>query len=92
MKYFLLILKNVGRNPLRTLLTALGTMMLVFVVTLVWSILSFLDDVTAEKSGDMKVDCDGAVDKAQPDAFFLCQDVKRRRRPKTRRRATAGFG
>jgi putative ABC transport system permease protein len=55
MKYLLLILKNVSRNPLRTLLTALGTMMLVFVVTLVWSILSFLDDVTAEKSGNMKV-------------------------------------
>ena len=55
MKYFLIILKNVGRNPLRSVLTALGTMMLVCVVTMVWSILSFLDQITAEKSGDMKV-------------------------------------
>lgn len=54
MKYFLIILKNVGRNPLRSILTALGTMVLVFVVTLVWSILSFLDQVTAEKTGNMK--------------------------------------
>lgn len=50
----LLALRNLARNPLRTLLTALGTMVLVFVVTLVWSILAFLDYVTAEKSTNFK--------------------------------------
>jgi putative ABC transport system permease protein len=54
MKFFLLVLKNVARNPLRTALTALGTMVLVFVVTLVWSILAFLDEMTVEKSRDLK--------------------------------------
>ena len=50
MKYFKLILRNVGRNKVRSLLTALVTMVLVFVVTMVWSILWLLDLVTAEKS------------------------------------------
>jgi putative ABC transport system permease protein len=54
MKFFLLIAKNVRRNLLRSILTALGTMVLVLVVTLVWSILSFLDLVTAEKKQDLK--------------------------------------
>ena len=54
MKLALLILKNVPRNLLRTTLTALGTMVLVFVVTLVWSILYFLDQAMSEKSSDFK--------------------------------------
>jgi len=54
MKFCLLIVKNLRRNVLRTLLTALGTMVLVFVVTLVWSILFFLDEVTREKSHNLK--------------------------------------
>lgn len=49
-----LIVKNVRRNLVRSTLTALGTMVLVFVVTLVWSILAFLDQETAEKSSDLK--------------------------------------
>lgn len=55
MKFFLLILKNIRRNLLRTLLTVLGTMMLVLVVTLVWSVLDFLDQATAEKSRNLKL-------------------------------------
>lgn len=55
MKFLVLMLKNVGRNLLRSILTALGTMILVFVVTLVWSILAFLDEATAEKSQNFKV-------------------------------------
>ena len=55
MKLFLLIVKNVRRNLLRTTLTSLGTMVLVFVVTLVWSILSFLDAATTEQAKDLKV-------------------------------------
>ncbi len=39
---------------LRSILTALGTMVLVLVVTLVWSVLHLIDTVTAEKSHDLK--------------------------------------
>lgn len=54
MKYLLLILKNIGRNRLRSILTALGTMVLVFVVILVWSILAFLDEAMTEKGQNIK--------------------------------------
>jgi len=54
MKFLILIAKNVARNPLRSLLTGLGTMVLVFVVTLVWSILYLLDLVTVEKKENLK--------------------------------------
>jgi putative ABC transport system permease protein len=55
MKFFLLILKNLRRNLLRTILTGLGTVVLVFVVTLVWSVLDFLNKATQEKSQNMKM-------------------------------------
>lgn len=54
MKFLRLIFKNVRRNSLRTVLTALGTMVLVLVVTAVWSILHFLDRATADKASDFK--------------------------------------
>lgn len=54
MRFLILIFKNVRRNLLRTLLTAVGTMVLVFVVTLVWSILYFLQNATSEKNQDFK--------------------------------------
>jgi len=54
MKILRLIWSNVVRNKLRTLLTSLGTMMLVFVVTLVWSVLWFLDRATTERSENLK--------------------------------------
>ena len=54
MKLLLLIVKNVGRNLLRSILTSLGTMVLVLVVTLVWSVLHLIDAVTEEKSHDIK--------------------------------------
>lgn len=54
LKYFLLIFRNVGRNPLRSTLTAAVTMVLVFVVTLVWSILAVLNVVTTEKSQNFR--------------------------------------
>ena len=53
-KYVLLIAKNLGRNPLRTALTALGTMVLVLVVTMVWSVLHLLDEVMSEKNSNLK--------------------------------------
>ena len=54
MKLLLLIFRNLRRSWLRTTLTALGTMVLVVVVTMSWSFLAFFDDVTAEKSKNFK--------------------------------------
>ena len=54
MKLLGLILKNLRRNLVRTVLSALAIVVLVFVVTLVWSVLAFLDAVTAEKAKDFK--------------------------------------
>lgn len=54
MKLFFLALKNLRRNLVRTGLTSVATMVLVFVITLIWSILWFLNAVTAEKSKDFK--------------------------------------
>src|SRR5436305_681379 len=48
------ILKSMRRNLLRTVLTALATMVLVLVVSVVWSILKLVDDITTEKSKDFK--------------------------------------
>src|SRR5947209_2957874 len=48
------ILKSLRRNLLRTMLTSLATMVLVFVVTVVWSVLKLVDDVTTEKAKDFK--------------------------------------
>lgn len=54
MPFLRLILKNVRRNLLRTILMSLGTIALVFVVTLIWSVLSFLDAMTAQQSTNFK--------------------------------------
>ncbi len=54
MKFFLLMLKNLKRNLLRTILTSVAVMALVLLITLVWSILSFINQVTTEKSKDLK--------------------------------------
>jgi putative ABC transport system permease protein len=54
MKLFLLIIKNIRRNLTRSILTGMGTMVLVLVVTLIWSVLSFLDEVTRDKKSDFK--------------------------------------
>jgi putative ABC transport system permease protein len=54
MKFFLLILKNIRRNLVLSLLTSLGTIVLVLVVTLVWSVLKTLDQATREKSKNLK--------------------------------------
>jgi putative ABC transport system permease protein len=54
-KFAVIILKNVRRNLVRSTLTSLGTMVLVLVVTSVWSVLSFIDAQTSEKANDFKV-------------------------------------
>ena len=54
MKYFFLIYESIRRNPIRTILTSLGTMMLVLVVTLVFTVLTAMDRATTEKSSNIK--------------------------------------
>jgi putative ABC transport system permease protein len=54
MKFLMLIFKNLRRNLLRSVLTGAGVMVLVFVITLIWSILGFLDMATSEKSANFK--------------------------------------
>ena len=54
MKFLILIFKNLRRNLLRSMLTGAGVMVLVFVITLIWSILGFLDMATSEKSANFK--------------------------------------
>src|SRR5262249_35582874 len=54
-RFFLVALKNLRRNLLRTSLTYLATFVLVLVVVMVWSVLYFLDILTQEKSKDLKV-------------------------------------
>jgi len=53
-KFFRLMLKNIRRNLIGSIVIALGTMVLVPVVIFVWSILAFLDAATAEKSKNFK--------------------------------------
>jgi len=54
MKFLVLIFENIRRNLIRTVLTSLGTMMLVLVVTLVFTVLTTLDYVATEKSSNIK--------------------------------------
>ena len=54
MKFFLLILKNLRRNKVRTALTCMAVMVLVFVVTMIWTVVYFLENFTKEKSGSLK--------------------------------------
>lgn len=54
MKLLGLILKNLRRNMLRSTLTSLGIMVLVLVITMIWSILQFLAAATEEKAANFK--------------------------------------
>src|SRR5258708_7984760 len=54
-KFGVIIFKNVRRNMLRPILTSLGTMVLVLVITLIWSVLHFLDRAMADKATNFKV-------------------------------------
>jgi putative ABC transport system permease protein len=49
-----LVFDNLFRNPLRTIFTSLATMIMVLVVTAVFSILSFLAAATSEKAANIK--------------------------------------
>jgi putative ABC transport system permease protein len=52
--YAKFIVKSLRRNVVRTGLTSTGIVLLVCIVTLVWTVLYFLDLVTTEKSRDFK--------------------------------------
>jgi putative ABC transport system permease protein len=54
-RFLLIMFKSLRRNLLRTSLTYLATFVLVMVVTLVWSVLYYLDALVAEKAKDLKV-------------------------------------
>src|SRR5204862_7524214 len=54
-KLFLLCLKNLRRNLLRTVLTSLAIMVLVFMITMIWTIINGIDMVTTEQAKDFKV-------------------------------------
>lgn len=50
----LLVVRSLSRNRLRSMLTSFAIIVLVFVVTLVWTVLWFLNQVTEEKAQDLK--------------------------------------
>ncbi|MCI0641653.1 MAG: ABC transporter permease [Gemmataceae bacterium] len=54
-RLFLLVIKNLRRNLVRTMLTCLATMVLVAMVTMIWTVIYTLDMVTTEKSKDFKL-------------------------------------
>lgn len=54
-KFFRLMLKNLGRNLVRTLLIASAISVLVMIVTLIWTVVYFLDQVTRERAKDLKI-------------------------------------
>ena len=54
-KFFTLVFKNMGRNLLRTFVTSAGIMFLVFVVTIIWSVIEALESATSEKKQNLKV-------------------------------------
>jgi putative ABC transport system permease protein len=54
MNFLRLILKNTRRNKLRTIITCLAVMVLVFVVTMIWTVVYFLDNFTKDKAGNLK--------------------------------------
>src|SRR5207244_7619416 len=54
MKFLLLIFKNLLRNKVRTILTCMATMVLVFVVTMMWTVVYFLNDLTEKKTENLQ--------------------------------------
>jgi putative ABC transport system permease protein len=54
-RLFQLVLKNLRRNLVRSLLTCTATMVLVFMITMIWTVLYFMDLITRERSRDLKL-------------------------------------
>lgn len=55
MYFFLLILKNLRRNRLRTVLTGLAVIALVAIFSMIVNVLHFLDDLMTEKSRNVNI-------------------------------------
>lgn len=53
-KYLMFVFKSLRRNLVRTVLTSMAIIVMVFVTTLIWSVLAFLDAVTTEQSKDFR--------------------------------------
>ncbi|MFO0968138.1 MAG: FtsX-like permease family protein [Gemmataceae bacterium] len=54
-RLFLLMIKNLRRNIVRTSLTFLATTVLVFMIIMIWTVLNFIEGQTTDKSADFKV-------------------------------------
>ena len=54
-RLFLLGVKNLRRNLLRSILTSLAIGVLAFMITMIWTIIFFIDLATSERSKDLKV-------------------------------------
>src|SRR4051812_29847404 len=54
-RFVLIMIKSLRRNLMRTSLTYLATFVLVFVDTMIWSVLHYLDTLSAMKSSNVKV-------------------------------------
>jgi putative ABC transport system permease protein len=54
-KLFLLIFKNLGRNKVRTSITMFAIALLVAMITMIGSVIYFLDRITREKAADLKI-------------------------------------
>src|SRR5260370_39867934 len=54
MKFLLLIFKNLLRYKVRTILTCMATMVLVFVITMIWTVVYFLNDLTEKKTENLQ--------------------------------------
>jgi putative ABC transport system permease protein len=54
-RLLLLAVKNLRRNFVRTALTCTATMVLVFMITMIWTVLYFMDLITREKARDLKL-------------------------------------
>jgi len=54
-RFLLIMLKSLRRNLLRTSLTYVAIFVMVFVITMIWSILAFMSQITEDKSKDLKV-------------------------------------
>ena len=54
-KMALLILKNLRRNMLRTSLTAVAIAVFAVMITMIWTVVSFIDETMEEQSHDIKL-------------------------------------
>src|SRR5262245_20343570 len=54
-RFFLLTLKNLMRNPVRTALTTLAVVALVAIFSIILNVVRFFDDFMAEKNKDVKI-------------------------------------